>query len=68
MDKYQLIDSAIVQVDALVDMRGATKCRTVLDVIAKLTALKKGLAEDDEAQKKLIEELTAKGMKQDDDD
>ena len=68
MAKYQLIDSAIVQVDALVDMRGATKCRTVLDVIAKLTALKKGLAEDDEAQKKLIEELTAKGMKQDDDD
>lgn len=48
MDKFQLIDSIIVQVDALVDARGAEKCRTVLDVIGKLAVLKTGLKADDD--------------------
>ena len=48
MDKYQLIDSMIIQVDALADMRGAEKCRTILDLLGKLAALKSGLMKDEE--------------------
>lgn len=57
MDKYQLIDGVIGQIDALVDMRGAEKCRTALDIIGKLVALKKGLADDDAANERRIETL-----------
>lgn len=62
MDKYQIIDSIVVQVDELVDMRGVEKCRTVLDIIGKLNALRVGLAEDDkrtEDLKRQIREATA---------
>ena len=47
MDKYQLIDSIIVQVDALTDMRGVAKCRTIIDIIDKLAALKSGLQNEE---------------------
>lgn len=57
MDKYQLIDSVIEQIDALVDMRGVEKCRTALDTVGKLVALKKGMAEDDAANERRIEAL-----------
>ena len=64
MDKYQLIDSMIVQIDALVDMHGAQKCRTVLDVISKLTALKKGIQDDETTYEERIKALEA-GMRSD---
>lgn len=57
MDKYQLIDGIIGQIDALVDMRGVEKCRTALDIIGKMVALKKGLADDDAANERRIEAL-----------
>ena len=57
MDKYQLIDGIIGQIDALVDMRGVEKCRTALDAVGKLVALKKGLADDDAANERRIETL-----------
>ena len=47
MDKYQLIDSIIVQIDALTDMRGVEKCRMILDIIGKLSALKVGLMNEE---------------------
>lgn len=58
-DKYQLIDSIIVQVDALTDMRGVEKCRVIIDIIGKLAALKKGLQDDDVRTKEKIDELKA---------
>lgn len=56
-DKYQLIDSIIVQVDALADMRGAEKCRTIIDIIQKLAAMKKGLKDDETIQQQKIDML-----------
>ena len=50
MDKYQLIDSMIIQVDTLADMRGEEKCRTILDLLGKLAALKSGLMKDEETK------------------
>lgn len=47
MNKYELIDSITVSVDALLDMRGTEKCRMALDIIGRLAALKKGLEGDD---------------------
>lgn len=47
MTKYELIDSITIQVDALVDMRGAEKCRAALEIIGKLSALKEIIANDD---------------------
>lgn len=58
-DKFQLIDSLIVQVDALTDMRGVEKCRVIIDIIGKLAALKKGLQDDDARTKEKIDELKA---------
>lgn len=50
MDKYELIKGLIVQVDALVDARGAQKCTLVVEIIQKLDALAKGLGEEDRAR------------------
>ena len=50
MDKYQLIDSMIIQVDSLADARGAEKCRTILDLLGKLAALKSGLRKEEETK------------------
>lgn len=57
-DKYQLIDSLIVQVDALCDMRGVEKCKTILDIIGKLSALKKGLQDDEKVSQQKIDMLS----------
>ena len=59
VDKFQLIDSIIVQVDALTDMRGVEKCRVIIDIIGKLAALKKGLQDDDVRTKEKMDELKA---------
>lgn len=55
MNKYELIDSMIIQADALVDARGAAKCRLILDIISKLDALKSGLESEEAALKSRIE-------------
>lgn len=57
MDRYQLINSIIVQVDAMADLRGAEKCRVIIDILGKLAALKEGLAKEDEAHKNTLASL-----------
>lgn len=56
-DKYQLIDSIIVQIDALTDARGVEKCKIILDAIGKLSALKKGLQDDDTVNQQKLDTL-----------
>ena len=47
IDKYEMIDQIIINVDALLDARGAEKCRLALDILQRLAALKQGLAKED---------------------
>lgn len=56
-DKYQLIDSVIVQIDALTDARGVEKCKIILDAIGKLSALKEGLQDDDTVNQQKLDTL-----------
>lgn len=53
LDKYQMLDEIIIEVNNLVDARGVEKCRLAIDIVQRLAALKNGLAEDD---KRLEEE------------
>ena len=57
MDKFDLIDAIIKRVDALADARGAQKCAIVIEIIQQLGALRKGLADDEAANKKQITDL-----------
>ena len=57
MDKMQLIDTIIVQVDAMLDMRGVEKCRCAMDTIGKLTELKKAIQTDDAEQQRKLDTL-----------
>ena len=63
MDKYELIKSVILQLDELVDARGAKKCTLIIDMIQKLDALAKGLGDEDKAhkaEKQLLEDQLKK--------
>ena len=51
IDKYEMIDQIIVNVDALLDARGAEKCRLALDILQRLAALKKGLMDEEIARR-----------------
>lgn len=58
MDKYQMIDTMIVEADKLIDARGVDKCKGFLNLIQMLSALRGGLADEDKAhneQVKLLE-------------
>ena len=57
MDKYQLIDTIIVQLDAMLDMRGVEKCRCAMDTIGKLTELKKAIQTDDAENQRRLDTL-----------
>lgn len=57
MDKYQLIDTIIVQLDAMLDMRGVEKCRCAMDTIGKLTELKKAIQDGDEEHQRQLDTL-----------
>ncbi len=57
MDNVQLIDTIIVQVDAMLDMRGVEKCRCAMDTIGKLTELKKAIQTDDAEQQRKLDTL-----------
>ena len=50
MTKYERIDDILVKLDALVDMQGVEKCRTVLELVGELATLKNQLTEDDAAR------------------
>lgn len=57
MDKVQLIDTIIVQLDAMLDMRGVEKCHCAMDTIGKLTELKKSIQTDDAEQQRRLDTL-----------
>lgn len=59
MDKYDVISGIITQVDKLADARGVEKCTLVVSIIQQLSALAKGLGDEDKAhkaEKKLLED------------
>jgi len=61
MDKINLIDSMIVQVNDLADLKGIDKCSCIIDLVRKLALLKQAIAEEnkpDDAAKS-DEEVTA---------
>lgn len=47
MDKYQIIDTLITKVDALIDAHGVSRCVMTIDIIQQLNALKNLLGEED---------------------
>ena len=49
IDKYQLIDRMITEVDALADARGAEKCTLIIELIQQLGALRKALKAEENA-------------------
>ena len=57
MEKYKLIDTIIVQLDAMLDMRGVEKCRCAMDTIGKLSELKKAIQDDDEENRRRVNVL-----------
>ena len=56
-DKYELIDSIIVQLNKVFDLHGAERAVVLIDAIQRLKALKDGLAEDDKNNTNKIEAL-----------
>lgn len=66
----EFIDGITIQVDAMVDMRGIEKCRTGLEIVGKLAALKTGIAEEQRAAEEKIRELEARlqALQPEDDD
>lgn len=57
MDKTQMIDTIIIQLDAMLELRGAEKCRCALDTIGKLAELKRVVQEDDAEHQRKIDTL-----------
>ena len=55
MDKYELIDSIIAQIDALDGVYGVERCRLIIDMVSKLNALKGGLRSEEAALMRRIE-------------
>jgi hypothetical protein len=57
LDKFELIDRMIVNVDTLADAKGTAKCALVLELQQQLNVLKKGLKDDDAAHAKELARL-----------
>ena len=56
-DKYQIIDSIVVQIDKILEQRGITRAATAIEVIQKLNALRKGLEDEETSMRKELQEL-----------
>lgn len=56
MDKFALINDVIVKLDSL-DVHGISSMKTVIDIVQELAALKNGLAQEDEKNKQMMDEL-----------
>ena len=56
-DKYEFIDSIIVQLDKAFDARGSERAVILIDLIQRMKALKDGLAEDEKNTAGKIENL-----------
>lgn len=48
-DKFGLIDKIITNVDGIADAKGAHKCALIIETIQQLSALRKGLQDEDAA-------------------
>ncbi len=59
MDKYQMLNEIIAQLDRLADARGAERCAILVDLVQRASALKKGLREEQDAADARIESLKA---------
>ena len=57
MDKYQMLDAIIVQLDRLADSRGVERCALLVDLVSRINSLKKGLQEEEDSYIKKIESL-----------
>lgn len=59
MDKYQMIDEAIILLDDLADARGARRCGLIVELVKLLDSLKKGLRDESEAHQAQVDMLNA---------
>ena len=59
MDKYQMLDAIIVQLDRLADSRGVERCALLVDLVSRINSLKKGLQDEEDSYIKKIESLKA---------
>lgn len=57
MDKFEMIDTMIVEADKLIDARGVDKCKGFLNLIQMLSVLKKGLTDEDKGNEERVELL-----------
>jgi len=57
MDKFEMIDTMIVEADKLIDARGVDKCKGFLNLIQMLSTLRKGLADEDKAHDERVQLL-----------
>lgn len=57
MDKYEMLDSLIVQLDRLPDIKGIERCAVLVELVRRIEALKKGLHEEDTEHETRIEAL-----------
>lgn len=60
VDKYGLLQNAIVQINNLVDARGVDKCSLVINIIRNLDQMEKLMRAEDDNHASAINELTAK--------
>lgn len=58
-DKYQLIDSVVMQINELMDAHGIHKAVLGVEAVQKLKALGDGLREEEKARKEELDELRA---------
>ena len=59
LDKYQLIDSVVMQINELMDAHGIHKAVIGVEAVQKLKALCEGLRDEDKARKEELDELRA---------
>ena len=60
VDKYGLLQNAIVQINNLVDARGVDKCSLVINIIRNLDQMEKLMRAEDENNASAVKELTDK--------
>ena len=59
MDKYQMLDAIVVQLDRLADLRGVERCMALVDLVSRIDALKKGLREEEDSHNAKVDALKA---------
>ena len=57
MDKYQMLDAIIVQLDRLADAKGVERCAILVDLVSRIDSLKKGLRGEEDSHNAKVESL-----------